>query len=219
MRVPPDAANLDFDDWQLKTRFKTAEGIASMEIKTFPAVLRQVYERFPTWKLYRDHKNRPVRLFGAMNYNSSGTPHMHSITLHKDGKSFFTLGGTPADTLTTVAHWDPASVSIIRKSLIPGVFLDPLGHELASKLGSDTGYDVLSGNLCSCCCHKGQRLPTDRPVLLGPEHLRAMTERCAECRELKRSHLCGRCKKVRYCSPECQAKAWPTHKQHCKASC
>jgi len=38
-------------------------------------------------------------------------------------------------------------------------------------------------------------------------------DRCGSTKDLK---LCGVCKQVRYCSVECQRKAWVTHKAVCK---
>lgn len=39
---------------------------------------------------------------------------------------------------------------------------------------------------------------------------------CDLCGSTKDLKLCGLCKQVRYCSVECQRKAWPTHKAVCK---
>lgn len=42
---------------------------------------------------------------------------------------------------------------------------------------------------------------------------------CANCQSMKADFKhCGKCKIVRYCSRECQAKNWSSHKQVC-ASC
>ncbi len=39
---------------------------------------------------------------------------------------------------------------------------------------------------------------------------------CNVCKKNGKIKLCSRCKKVRYCSPECQKSDWPTHKTVCK---
>jgi hypothetical protein len=47
------------------------------------------------------------------------------------------------------------------------------------------------------------------------------TERCAWCEEIPavaamKLSLCGRCRKVAYCSEQCQKAHWPGHKKFCK---
>lgn len=44
----------------------------------------------------------------------------------------------------------------------------------------------------------------------------AKNKSCAYCSKLHCNRLCGRCKKIYYCSPECQKSHWKTHKHVCK---
>lgn len=215
--TPPSYRNQHFDDWQLRTRAKVAEGVAAALNEQIPAGAAATYAQYPTYAFYENQKKRPTRVFGALGYDSSGPVHLHTVTLKKDGSSYFTVGGTPAEEVSMVASWKPAAVTTIKKSAFPGIFLDPLGNDLASQLADETGYSILANNLCSCCCHNGYHLPADRPVLLSAEHVRSMTERCAECGKLRRCRLCGRCKQVKYCSEACQEQAWPKHKHVCVA--
>lgn len=39
---------------------------------------------------------------------------------------------------------------------------------------------------------------------------------CFNCRSMKSLHVCSNCRIARYCSEECQKKAWVTHKKLCK---
>ena len=49
------------------------------------------------------------------------------------------------------------------------------------------------------------------------KHTKPVVPKCARC-ELSHEKLkkCGRCQLVRYCSEECQAKDWPSHKRVCR---
>jgi hypothetical protein len=39
---------------------------------------------------------------------------------------------------------------------------------------------------------------------------------CAQCSRPQAKNKCGNCKRVRYCSRQCQKKDWPSHKQDCR---
>lgn len=46
--------------------------------------------------------------------------------------------------------------------------------------------------------------------------LRFASKLCVMCEKSTNKNLCSRCKKVRYCSAECQKKDWPSHKMVCE---
>lgn len=41
-------------------------------------------------------------------------------------------------------------------------------------------------------------------------------EHCFKCWQKRETQVCGKCKRFRYCSPECQKADWPEHKKICK---
>lgn len=216
LRMPPDAKNRGLTDHQLVIRKHAAKSLARSQRDSFPAATRPIYEQYPVWAFYQDKRGRPVRVFGAIGYEGDNEPRLHTITLRSGGNSFFTAGGVVGGALTAVLRWSPDCLRLIDKSKSPGLFLDPLGHEVATGLAESTGYDILSDNLCSCCLENGTLLSVHRPVLFSAEHVQAMTTACDSCGKLRRGRLCGRCQKARYCSTECQANAWPVHKHTCR---
>lgn len=217
MRTPMSVDNRDFDDQQIKIREHGSKIFARSIVHELPEATRSLYAAYPVYKFYRNHKGRPVRTFGVLNFNTS-EPRLHTITLKQDGDSYFTVGGQVASMLTMLSRWDDKCLSIISRSKIPGVFVDPCGHVLAASLSEETGYGTFSGNLCTCCVNDGSPLPTDRPVLFSPDHIKAMMTTCDCCGKFRKGRLCGKCQKARYCSLECQAKAWPVHKTTCAVS-
>lgn len=174
-QTPILAENSSFSEWQLHIRTQTARGFGEAVEAGFPIETRPVYAKFPSWKFYVDIKHRPVRIFGVMNFRSA-EPRVHTISLRKDGSSFFTVGGVLGKDLTCVKSWDEEALASIMKSKVPGLFLDPLGNQIASSLAEDTGYAFLSDNMCSCCGDNGSHLPTDRPVLLSDELMQARSK-------------------------------------------
>ena len=213
-RSPPGVSKCGFTDDQLKIRRYAATSLARSQAASLPEFTRPVYEHYPTRACYEDHKGRPVRVFGVM--GTTEPWHVHTVTLGRGVKAFFTAGGTLASTLTPVARWRTESLDLILESRNPGMFLDPFGYEDAILLAEETGYDMLSSGGCACCKGNGTPLPTDRPVLFGAEHVSVMTTRCDECGRSRRGRVCGGCRSVRYCSTECQSAAWPAHKLVCR---
>ncbi|KAH7926180.1 hypothetical protein BV22DRAFT_1194548 [Leucogyrophana mollusca] len=60
---------------------------------------------------------------------------------------------------------------------------------------------------------------TDGEAVLGTPLATSPAPSCAACQKKQLNlRLCGKCKKVRYCSPECQKKDWKAHKAHCTQS-
>ena len=60
----------------------------------------------------------------------------------------------------------------------------------------------------------GRTLFPDEVSVQPYEMRRRPKKGCVVCWAITRK-MCARCRSVRYCSKECQAEAWPLHKDHC----
>jgi hypothetical protein len=72
-------------------------------------------------------------------------------------------------------------------------------------------------------CHVAYNLARETKKKLGIKHRRDTTLLCEHCRFKLGTKRCSKCYdkaagvEVRYCGPECQLAAWPSHKAVCRA--
>lgn len=65
------------------------------------------------------------------------------------------------------------------------------------------------------CYHEAYASPAQFP-LSAYNQILITPKACGECFKEESQLRCGACKAVRYCSQDCQRKAWPQHKKVCK---
>jgi len=64
---------------------------------------------------------------------------------------------------------------------------------------------------------KGPWMPKDGTLLISlpRSELSETLKKCRVCAKDDAAFMCSKCRKVRYCSAECQKLNWPTHKDSC----
>lgn len=199
---------------QLKIRQVIGKNMFLAIIKSFPIETQETYIKYPPWKFYCDDKKRPLRSFGVNNYTHD--KRLHTITLNKKGKTYFTIGGTELHKIKEVDRWDDDQIKLILNNKKSGMFLDPLGYQFCIDIAKNTGYDIVSDHACICCNDTYVKASCDMPVLGNHDLQVSCMKKCENCNLSKKLRLCNGCRKTYYCSVECQAKSWPQHKKQCK---
>ncbi|EKM57491.1 uncharacterized protein PHACADRAFT_158588 [Phanerochaete carnosa HHB-10118-sp] len=118
--------------------------------------------------------------------------------------------GRVGDAFSAQKEWMPFLPYVTRIALSP-LFAVSLLEPVASLLQSPTNparanYDASSR--------------TRGPISSNPSGAQANLSRCGTCgvsTAAARPMVCSRCRKLAYCSRDCQRKDWKTHKQYCKA--
>lgn len=132
---PVQMAPTRFSALRLRIRTRMAHRWFDHELPDFPAFSQPLWVKAPPYQFYTDRKNRPTRVFGV-----HGDAY-DTIGLHSDGTTFFMSTGTPLEELTPVEDWGTKHAKI-HQSPEGGIFLDPLGFQIAISLAASTGYNA-----------------------------------------------------------------------------
>lgn len=161
---------------QFRIRHRLAHNLFLHELSAFPEETKPLYQNHPVSGFYLDKKDRPVRVFGVL----PGKQSLHAITLRPNGKTIFTIGGVASDELTRVPDWGDRHATIGR-SAHRGVFLDPLGSQVAVAMAEESHYGLAVHATCTCCADTKIEIPTELPVMFNQQLYEKVNRECDVC--------------------------------------